>query len=95
MLICPCRTLVPRWCPAAVPRRPILRTPPCPSAELASSKLQQDQLQREVKQQQALAAEKDARLADAAAQEQRLRQQADQLREQLQQSGAATQPSCF
>lgn len=56
-------------------------------AEMASSNLQHDQLQREVKQLQALAAEKDGRLAEAAAEEQRLRQQLDQLHTQLQQAG--------
>ena len=60
----------------------------CPAhAEMASSNLQHDQLQREVKQLQALAAEKDGRLAEAAAEEQRLRQQLDQLSTQLQQAG--------
>lgn len=54
---------------------------------MASSNLQHDQLQREVKQLQALAAEKDGRLAEAAAEEQRLRQQLDQLHTQLQQAG--------
>jgi septal ring factor EnvC (AmiA/AmiB activator) len=56
-------------------------------AEMASSNLQHDQLQREVKQLQALAAEKDGRLAEAAAEEQRLRQQLDQLSTQLQRAG--------
>jgi len=59
-------------------------------AEMASSNLHQNQLQREVKQLQALAAEKDGRLADAADEEQRLRQQLDHLREQLQQQGVGT-----
>lgn len=59
----------------------------CQPAEMASSKHQQEQLQREVKQLQALAAEKDGRLADAAAEQQRLRQQLDQMAEQLHQAG--------
>lgn len=57
-------------------------------AELASSRVQQDQLQREVKQLQVLAAEKDSRLAESAAQEQQMRQQLDHLRDQMQQTGA-------
>lgn len=57
---------------------------------MASSKLQQDQQQREVKQLQALAAEKDGRLADAAAEAQRLRQQLEHLQEQLHHQGATT-----
>ncbi len=59
----------------------------CANAEMASSNLQHEQLQREVKQLQALAAEKDGRLAEAAADEQRLRQQLEQLQAQLQQAG--------
>lgn len=66
----------------------------CVSAEMASSKVQQDQLQREVKQLQALAAEKDGRLADAADEEQHLRQQLDHLREQLQQQGVGASCHC-
>ena len=58
-----------------------------PVAEMASSKLQQDQMQREVKQLQALAAEKDGRLADAAGEAERLRQQLGRLQEQLQHQG--------
>lgn len=57
--------------------------------ELASSKVQQDQLQREVKQLQVLAAEKDSRLAESAAQAQQMRQQVEQLRDQLQQAGGS------
>lgn len=49
--------------------------------------MQQDQLQREVKQLQVLAAEKDSRLKECAAQEQQMRQQLDQLRDQLRQTG--------
>lgn len=63
-------------------------------AELASSRVQQEQLQREVKQLQALAAEKDSRLAESAAQEQQMRQQLDHLRDQMQQTGAYVQAAC-
>jgi septal ring factor EnvC (AmiA/AmiB activator) len=56
--------------------------------ELASGQHMQSQLQRDVKQLQALASEKDGRLAEAAAAEQRLRQQLEHAREQLQQHGA-------
>lgn len=64
---------------------------PCAAcAELASSQHQQTQLQREVKQLQALAAEKDEHLSDAAAAGARLRQQLDRAKLALQEHGAGS-----
>jgi hypothetical protein len=59
------------------------------AAELASCQVQQGQLQRELNQLRAMTAEKDERLADAAGGERQLRQQIEQLRQQLREAGAA------
>jgi septal ring factor EnvC (AmiA/AmiB activator) len=56
-------------------------------AELASCQVQQGQLQRELNQLRAMTAEKDERLADAAGGERQLRQQVEQLRQQLREAG--------
>lgn len=58
----------------------------CCDAELASSQLQQEQLQREVKQLKALAAEKDDRLSEAADAERKLQQQLKHMQQQLEQA---------
>jgi chromosome segregation ATPase len=59
------------------------------AAELASCQVQQGQLQRELNQLRAMTAEKDERLADAAGGELQLRQQVEQLRQQLREAGEA------
>jgi chromosome segregation ATPase len=59
----------------------------CAAAELASCQVQQGQLQRELNQLRAMTAEKDERLADAAGSERQLRQQMEQLRQQLREAG--------